>query len=86
MNTPQVHSHLVFLDSPEDFPLDFHATVSGRTPEEIRHLALDEARNFYGPTLETTGVHVLSTHVVSDPDAAMHGVYRATIVFRQVVD
>ncbi|MGV9310340.1 hypothetical protein ACWENQ_40920 [Nonomuraea sp. NPDC004354] len=51
-----------------------------------RYLALDEARNFYGPTLDHTGVHVLSTHVVSDPDAERHGSYRATIVFRQVTD
>ncbi|MEO3874977.1 hypothetical protein ABGB18_39840 [Nonomuraea sp. B12E4] len=86
MSEPQIHSRLVWLSSPESFPLDFHATVSGRTPEEIRSLALAEARAFYGPTLEGTGVHVLSTRVEPDPDAEKPGYYRATIVFRQVTD
>ncbi|WP_157254287.1 hypothetical protein [Nonomuraea typhae] len=87
MSASQVHSYLIFLDSPEAFPLDFHATVSGRTPEEIRQLALDKARDFYGPTLEDTGVHVLSTHVMAVPDSETHrGAYQATIVFRQVTD
>lgn len=75
----------VMLDDPEQFPLDFHATVSGRTPEEIRTLALAEARAFYGPTLGETGVYVLSTHVVLDEDVVRHG-YRATVVFRQVTE
>ncbi|MEV0199070.1 hypothetical protein [Nonomuraea sp. NPDC050691] len=86
MNTPQVHTRLVMLDDPENFPLDFHATVTGRTPEEIRRRALEEARGFYGPTLENTGVHILGTHVELDADAGPHGAYRATVVFRQVSD
>ncbi|MFD1932222.1 hypothetical protein ACFSKW_12130 [Nonomuraea mangrovi] len=86
MSNPQVHSRLISLDNPEAFPLDFHATVSGQTPEEIRQLALEEARDFYGPSLEHTGVHVLSTHVEYDAEAEPHGTYRATVVFRQVTD
>lgn len=85
-NTEQIATAFVLLDEPPTFPLDFHATVTGRTPEEIRYLALDEARNFFGPALSETGVYVLSTHVVADPAAEMHGAYQATVVFRQVTD
>ncbi|MEU7855234.1 hypothetical protein [Nonomuraea sp. NPDC049141] len=82
------HNVHAFLDNPREFPLDFHATITGDSPQDIRSKALLAAHDFYGQAMEETGVYVVSADVVKDDSNIdpLADAYKATVVFRQVTE
>jgi hypothetical protein len=75
-------THVFLNDRPYTFSLDFHVTVMGRTPDEIRTEALGAARDFFGPSAEETGLVVLSADVEMDEQHQ----YKGTVVIRQATE
>ncbi|WP_433508706.1 hypothetical protein ACQP2T_32445 [Nonomuraea sp. CA-143628] len=65
--------------SDTQFPLTLRVTVTGATPDEIRHKARARALDFFGPDSE---LDVISAEAECDPE---HGIgYQAVVVFRRV--
>jgi hypothetical protein len=75
-------THVFLNEKPYKFSLDFHVTVTGRTPDQIRTEALDAAHDFFGPSAEETGLVVLSADVVIDEQHQ----YKGTVVIRQATE